>query len=130
MKFQGNYIIFILFFILIIQNASVAQENFIRPNHPNLIYQVLCIGNTGAGSSTDLEPTLKLLRNKLGTVGSNSAVIFLGDLLPEYGMPDSSDANRIKAEQRLMQLINAVKDFNGRVFFVPGEHDWGKKKKQ
>ena len=130
MIIQRNFLLFIIFIILFSHISLMAQETYIRPVNADLNYQVICVGNTGAGSSTMLEPTLKLLQNKMASAGSNSAVIFLGDLLPKYGMPDSSDANRIKAEQRLMQLINVVKDFDGRVFFVPGEHDWGKKKKQ
>jgi hypothetical protein len=130
MKFQGNYILFILFFILFIQNSSVAQDSYIRPTNEDLIYQVFCVGNTGAGSKEVIEPTLQLLQHKLGVGGKNSAVIFLGDLLPKNGMPDSGDVDRREAEQRLKQLTDAVVNFEGRIFFVPGEHDWGIKKKK
>jgi hypothetical protein len=131
MKIQTNHILNIVVFILLLSflNVLVAQEIHQRPAKGFRAYQIFFVGNTGAGSSDKLESTLKLLRKKLKIAGSNSAVIFLGDLLPFKGMPDLGDDNRSEAEKRLLQLTDAVKDFKGRIFFIPGEQDWGEKKK-
>jgi hypothetical protein len=110
-------------------NSLSAQEIYPRPDSTDRIYEVFFIGNTGAASLQKVTPTLKLLQSKLKFAGKNSAVIFLGDLLMEGGLPDSGAIGRKEAEQRLRQLIDVVKDSKGRIVFIPGEHDWGKKKK-
>jgi len=132
MKIQISHTLIVIINILILSllNALVAQDFYPRPEKTERSYEILFVGNTGAGSSLDLEPTLSLLKSKLQTADENSAVVFLGDLLPQNGMPESSTAGRQKAEQRLMQLINSVTDFKGRILFIPGEHDWGKNKKK
>ena len=61
--------------------ASQAQEAF-RPAPADRVYQVLLLGNTGAAGSDQLAATLTLLASQLAAAGPNSAVVFLGDLLP------------------------------------------------
>ena len=77
-----------------------------------------------------LEPTLRFARRRLMEAGENSAVVFLGDLLPCCGMPDSGTAGRAVAEERLMMLVDAVRDYPGRVLFIPGERDWGRNRRE
>jgi len=130
MKISRCCTLFVLSVILLFQNYSFSQITHSRPENDHLIYKVFCVGNTGAGSEDALASTLQLLQNKLSSAGSSSTVIFLGDLLPNNGMPDLGDVDRREAEQRLKQLTDAVINFEGRIFFVPGEHDWGIKKKK
>lgn len=92
-------------------------------------YQVILIGNTGAAGPSDLAPTLQLLASQLGSADTNAAVVFLGDLLPCCGMPDSGTVDRAVAEERLMALVDAVQDFEGRILVIPGDRDWGKDRK-
>jgi hypothetical protein len=66
------------------------------------------------------------LKEKLERAGEDAAVVFLGDLLPCCGMPLVSDPAREDAERRLLDLIEAVRGFPGRVVFIPGDHDWGR----
>jgi hypothetical protein len=75
-----------------------------------------------------MDPTLNFLSEKLKSAGKNSAVIFLGDILKEGGMPEQGDPGRIEAEQRIKQLLNSLNDYQGRIVFVPGEQDWGNDK--
>lgn len=105
--------------------ASQAQEPF-RPAPADRVYQVLLLGNTGAAGSDQLAPTLTLLATQLAAAGPNSAVVFLGDLLPCCGMPDSGAVGRLEAETRLLELVDVVRNFEGRVVFIPGENDWGR----
>ena len=97
-----------------------------RADTTHRTYQVILLGNTGADRPSAVAPTLQLLRRQLATMGENSAVVLLGDLLPCCGMPDSGTADRRAAEERLMTLVNVVQDFDGRVIVIPGERDWGK----
>ncbi|MCK4794816.1 MAG: metallophosphoesterase, partial [Desulfobacteraceae bacterium] len=116
-------------FLMGVCNLLISQDTLIRPDDADREYVIFFIGNTGSASVQDVAPTLNLLRSKLRSAANNSAVIFLGDFVGEGGMPDSGEAGQEEAEQRLMQLLNVVKDYKGRVVFIPGEQDWGKDKK-
>ncbi|GIV58309.1 MAG: hypothetical protein KatS3mg042_1222 [Rhodothermaceae bacterium] len=87
-----------------------------------LRYRAFLIGD--AGAATPETPVLRLLRAQLDTTGPNAAVVFLGDNAYCCGLPDSGDARRATAEARLRAQIDAVRDFAGRVVFIPGNHDW------
>ncbi|WP_299604614.1 metallophosphoesterase [uncultured Aquimarina sp.] len=50
--------------------------------------------------------------------------IFLGDNIYPEGMPDKESKKRKLAEHRLDAQIEAVKNFGGKVYFIPGNHDW------
>ncbi len=97
-----------------------------RPAVEDIEYRVFLIGDAGGASRTPLEPTLSLLKRRLATVGENAAVLFLGDNLYCCGLPDSSAPGRYGAEQRLLAQVDAVRDFPGKVIFIPGNHDWNK----
>ncbi len=102
-----------------------AQEDYPRPAEATRTYQVLLLGNTGSPSPDDLAPTLDLLQRQLATAGEESAVVFLGDQLYDGGMPEAGAPGRAEAERQLMQLIEAVRDYVGKVYFIPGDKDYG-----
>ena len=116
-------------FITGVCNLLISQDTLLRPDDADREYMVFFIGNTSSASIHEAAPTLNLLSSKLRSAANNSAVVFLGDFVGEGGMPDSGEAGQEEAEQRLMQLVNVVKDYKGRVVFIPGEQDWGKDKK-
>jgi len=116
----------ILFFCMV--TLIHAQFNPIRPDSKDRVYEVLLIGNTGASGIEKLTPTLQLLRYELEDAGNNSAVVFLGDLLQCCGMPEVGEKGRDSAEQQLLTLIETVRDFPGKIIFIPGNNDWGQDK--
>ncbi|MFB3131323.1 MAG: hypothetical protein ACE10K_02245, partial [Rhodothermales bacterium] len=111
--------------ILLSAQPCQAQETPPRPGDATRTYQVFLLGNTGSPSPEDLGSTLEVLRRKLEAAGENSAVVFLGDQLYGGGMPDSGAVGRAEAERQLMPLLEAVKDHQGKVLFIPGDKDWG-----
>ena len=118
-------VVFWLALTLPFADPGDCQEGADRPDASSRSYQVILAGNTGAGSFEPASPTLDLLSRQLSAAGSNSAVVFAGDLLPCCGFPDVGEPGRGAAERRLMALVEAVGDFQGRVVVVPGENDWG-----
>lgn len=78
-------------------------------------------GNSPMGESTI---ALKAFENELNKASKNSTAIFLGDNIYEFGMPTKDRPSRNLAEHRINVQINAVKDFNGKTIFIPGNHDW------
>ena len=89
-----------------------------------LIYEMYLIGDAGSASQAYQEPNLKLLENKLSKSSDRSAVVFLGDNIYLNGLPDSTHPKRKFYEGRIIEQMKTVKDFKGRVFFIPGNHDW------
>ena len=131
MATMARFLSGIVLLCALVTHAAVAQlpEQAPRPTRPDstqLSYQVFLVGNTGAGTRQDLAPTLSLLREQLAVAGEAAAVVFLGDLLPCCGMPEVDAPKRVEAEERLLDLIETVQGFSGRVVFIPGDHDWGR----
>ncbi|MDX1672650.1 MAG: metallophosphoesterase [Balneolaceae bacterium] len=89
-------------------------------------YTIFLIGDTGAASLNPPDPVMTLLERKLSEADSNSAVIFLGDNLYPDGLPPRQDEWRSRGENRLKAQLKAVEDFRGKIYFIPGNHDWGK----
>ncbi|MCH8961845.1 MAG: metallophosphoesterase, partial [Bacteroidetes bacterium] len=102
-----------------------AQEEYPRPADDQRAYQLFLLGNTGSPSPDDLRPTLELLKRQLATAGQQSAVVFLGDQLYDGGMPEVGAPGRAEAEGQLVPLIEAVRGYEGKVFFLPGDKDYG-----
>lgn len=87
-------------------------------------FTVFLIGDTGEPDSPAKTTNFNELRRQLLLAGANSAVIFLGDNIYPHGMPDSGDTRRPEAEKRLIASLKIVKDYPGRVIWIPGNHDW------
>ena len=98
----------------------------VLPPDAELDYQVFLIGDAGGIDSTSV--LLSELSGQLDAAGKDAAVVFLGDNIYCCGLPDSADVGREKAENRLVRQLEAVKDFEGRIYFIPGNHDWNSSK--
>jgi hypothetical protein len=66
----------------------------------------------------------KFLLQQLNNDTIPSAIVFLGDNIYPKGMPDQRHRTRTKAEDILKAQLSLAPDFRGRIFFVPGNHDW------
>ncbi len=89
-----------------------------------LIYEIYLIGDAGSPSLDVQHPNLKLLQNKLNQSSENSAVVFLGDNIYNYGLPNAAHPDRKFYERRIIEQMKTVENFQGQVFFIPGNHDW------
>jgi hypothetical protein len=89
-------------------------------------FTVFLIGNAGDGTSQEHQANLRLLRSQLLAAGKRSAVVFLGDNVHPRGLPDEGSPGRKEAEQSLLSQLEVLKDYDGQVFFIPGNHDWNK----
>jgi len=82
---------------------------------------VFLIGDAG---DHGCKPVLDLLHTKLMETGDNGTVLFLGDNIYYNGLPDKEDETRQDAERKINALINSVRDYEGNIVFIPGNHDW------
>lgn len=51
-------------------------------------------------------------------------LIYLGDNIYQKGMPAKEASDRALSEHRIDVQIDAAKEFDGEVMFIPGNHDW------
>src|SRR5688572_29675586 len=108
--------IFTLLVLLLLSfavGAQVDQDNF----------HLYLIGD--AGKLDLVNPSYrKFLQQQLNNDTIPSAIIFLGDNIYPKGMPDEQNQKRKKAEDILRAQLSLANNFRGKVFFVPGNHDW------
>ncbi len=102
--------------------GSEIQNEVAKEFDPTSIY---LIGDAGNANLNETTPSLKAFKEKLNEGSSeNDLVIFLGDNIYEKGLPPEGHKDRILAEHRLNVQLDAIKDFEGKVLFIPGNHDW------
>jgi len=90
------------------------------------IYTVYLIGDSGEPRTDTIDPVFYHLNNRLMAEDKEAAVIFLGDNIYHNGLPpeDRDPAYRKEAEAKLLTQLEAVEDFKGKIYFIPGNHDW------
>lgn len=87
-------------------------------------HSVFLIGDAGYTPEGKTAPALVLLGEKLREAGKNSTAIYLGDNIYPNGLGGAGDADREQDEARLRAQLDILKGYNGRVFFIAGNHDW------
>lgn len=104
-------------------NKSAQNWDDSKPDDTAKILHTVILA--GDGRQAYLEPTLlNFLKIKMNEAGINSTTIFLGDNVQPYGLPDSFHRNWKIAEKSILVQLNAVKNYKGRLIFIPGNHDW------
>lgn len=94
-----------------------------RPTGKTLAYRTYLIGDAGAAKKGKL-PVMQQLTEELSSAGKQTSVVFLGDNLYPVGLPPKDDPARAFAEERLRAQTDPLKEFAGKVLFIPGNHDW------
>lgn len=107
---------------------NIEQSDTTDDTDSEIIYTTYLIGDAG-GDTAQSKNALELLRTKLKAENPDqTAVVFLGDNIYPEGLHKKDHELRSQDEARLNAQINAVKDFKGRITFIPGNHDWKKGK--
>lgn len=109
-------------------NYAPEVENWNQPlpDQP-LSHTVFLIGDAGNATKGEYPPALSLLGQQLKRAPENSSVVFLGDNLYPNGMaPKHEKEERAQDEFRLKAQLDILKDYQGEVFFIAGNHDWYK----
>ncbi|GAA5033070.1 hypothetical protein GCM10011506_22640 [Marivirga lumbricoides] len=89
------------------------------------------MGDAGLPKTNPLEPSLALLQAKLqGSNAENTSVVFLGDNIYDAGLHPEEHPHRKVEEKRINAQLDILKKFNGRIIFLPGNHDWQRWGKQ
>lgn len=88
------------------------------------IYSVFLVGDAGGASLNPRSQILENLEMMLNETGEKGAVVFVGDNLYPDGLPPRESENRNELETKLVAQLETVKNFPGKIIFMPGNHDW------
>lgn len=135
MSFRPYHLLFLLTSLLYLSACTSFKPNYSAKGKDwegqfpataeKPVYSVYLIGDAGGAAFDEIPPAIKLLGEKLKGADKNNAVVFLGDNIYRTGMaPTWADIERQSDEYKIKVQLDAVKDFPGRVFFIPGNHDW------
>ncbi len=91
----------------------------------DISYTVYLIGDTGEPLIETPDPVLQNLKARLEKENENSAIVFLGDNIYHCGLPpESTGEEHVHAKKKLTVQLDAIKNFKGEIYYVPGNHDW------
>lgn len=126
---------YFLFFALILLQACATYSTQLRstehrwaeqepPADSSRIHSLFLIGDAGYSPDFGAAPPIYHLGNELKKADKNSSVIFLGDNIYPDGLPHESHPTYDQSVHRLKVQLDILKDFKGRPFFIPGNHEY------
>lgn len=113
--------------------SAVTENSYLQADTTTLLaeqtpddysYSVFLIGDGGGSSLEPRSEVLVHIENMLNETGENGAVVFVGDNLYPDGLPPEESKDRGELEDKLVAQLETVKDFPGKIIFMPGNHDW------
>ncbi len=96
----------------------------IPPHLGEPTYTLYLIGDAGDAAMNQRPPALVLFQKHLAEAPPNSAAVFLGDNIYPDGLPPRDHPDRALAEHRIRMQLETLKNFKGKAYFIPGNHDW------
>ena len=103
---------------------SEAHTNKDIEESKELVHTFYLIGDAGLSPAGEINTALKSFKSKLDKADKNSTAIFLGDNIYPSGLPKKSDETYMSAKNNLDAQISVLENFEGKAFFIPGNHDW------
>ncbi|AZQ65040.1 hypothetical protein EI427_22735 [Flammeovirga pectinis] len=82
-----------------------------------------------AGLATTEDPTLQHFFKQIDLNDTQSTVVFLGDNIYPHGLMNVGEKGRIEGEEILKAQLLPLKNFRGKTFMIPGNHDYNRGKK-
>lgn len=122
----------ILFASCATQSVKLSSDQLLwqeqKPKEDSEIYHsVYLIGDVGGAEMNSTTIPLLQLKDQLAQdkrLDKKTDVVFLGDNIYPVGMPPLDHPDRTDAEYKLNVQLESVRDFDGNITFVPGNHDW------
>jgi hypothetical protein len=134
----------ILFLVVVVFLVSCATTNqpfysddslgweLLKPTDgKKLVHSLFLVGD--AGELDDIETgenfVISAVDKMIAGSGKETSLVYLGDNVYPYGLPKKEDPSREISEKTLNAHLNVAKSFDGKTYFIPGNHDWNKHKK-
>lgn len=105
-------------------HKTARDWNTTQPAGGQPLYTLYMIGDAG-GDTANSVPVLAGLDDRLKLEDpKKSGVLFLGDNIYPEGLHKKSSQYRAQDEARINAQLDIVKDYDGDILFIPGNHDW------
>lgn len=121
MKLHRNYLTVIIS-IFLFTEASAQQQVTEKKETDSLEARMVLIGD--AGSLVEGRPSVLNSIKKYFPFDNKTTVVFLGDNLYDYGLPDETYQRYNSIKAALDSQINLVRGTAARAIMIPGNHDW------
>lgn len=83
------------------------------------------VGDAGKSPMGGMSDALTAFKNYIKDKSTKGDfTIYLGDNIYPDGLPPETSPDRARAAHMLDAQINAAQDFKGKIYFIPGNHDW------
>ena len=92
-------------------------------------FSVFLMGDAGEPVFPE-DANIKYLQEKTVNASADDVLIFLGDNLYPKGLPGEEHPDRAAMERKLIPQLDVMKNFKGRTYIIPGNHDWAQGRKQ
>ena len=106
----------IYFFTILLQSYCHSQT-------PDSLQQRIILIGDGGELASGRQPVIWGIRNTI-PFDKKTTIIFLGDNLYQYGLPDESVVGYTIRKAPLDSQIVIANGTDAKVYFIPGNHDW------
>ena len=106
----------IIFFTTLLHSYSFAQT-------PDSLQQRIILIGDGGELASGRQPVIWGIRNTI-PFDKKTTIVFLGDNLYQYGLPDESVVGYRERKAPLDSQIIIANGTDAKVYFMPGNHDW------
>lgn len=96
------------------------------PFNDSAIYTVYLIGDAGNAPRDTTTNVFKFLKTELECDSANSTIVWLGDNIYPDGLAPEGHPDHAFGKHRIMKQLEVHDNYKGKVFFIPGNHDWYK----
>ncbi len=103
--------------------------NGLQAQQDTIAQRIILVGDAGKLDPSGKHPELELLRSIFHLDDGHTAVLFLGDNVYQQGLPDAEAANYAEKKKILDDQVDVVKGTKAEAWFIPGNHDWRKGRK-
>lgn len=112
--------------ILLLIAAGCTAPAFAQTD--SVVQRIILIGDAGELHENGHNPVVDAVRQQFDMHDARNTVLYLGDNVYPYGLPDESARRYPHAKEILDYQVNLVRDMAAQAIFVPGNHDWDKSK--
>jgi hypothetical protein len=124
--------LFLLFVFLIISSCATFSPQFrkvdkepVYPSNKNIEKTFYLVGDAGLSPMDGMSDALATFKNYLkNEKTSGNYTLYLGDNIYPAGMDPENHPRRKSSENMIDAQHKAVKDYDGPVVFIPGNHEW------
>ena len=107
--------------------AKYAEDYIYKPENriqSDPIHELYLIGDAGNAPKDKTTAVFKYLNTQLKGESLESTVVWLGDNIYPVGLAPEDHPDYALGKHRIEKQLEVHDNYKGRIFFIPGNHDW------